>query len=128
MVRRSHLLVLISALLMGSTWVAMGEAPANDFAEEDAPRDWVILGPLPNPAKGGGVRDQPRDSLGLEHDFLTALGGEGTARFAEGDAVQLRFPDGLSTNLAARAARIKDLASGIDFAALVSGPTDHRVA
>jgi len=70
-------------------------------------RQWVVLGPFPNPFAEKGEVDGYHTN-GLFTDFLTDLGGESAATIAEGTQVTFSGSDGQPQTVRAMPATIKD--------------------
>lgn len=70
-------------------------------------RQWVALGPFPNPFAEAGEVDGYRTN-GLFTDYLAVLGGESAAAIAEGTSVMFTGADGQPQTVRAVPATIKD--------------------
>jgi CubicO group peptidase (beta-lactamase class C family) len=99
--------------------------PVHELDERAFVREWVVLGPFPNPEVDEVFADGS-SHLGYSTDLLVDLGGESKARLTEVMVVGFSSPDGAGGFVSARRVSAgRDGAVDLDEA---FGEIDHKVA
>ena len=97
------------------------EAPIHILSSDGFVRDWLILGPFPNPEDKLSSPDG-----GYQTDYLQSLGGEEKAiAFAN---TQIPFKDEKGNSQVARASRTRSASSGVFHFDTVFKRADYKVA
>ncbi len=71
------------------------DGPIHELADEGVIRDWLVVGPFPNPEVADALPDGSRH-LGFNTDYLHSLGGEGGAEILPATQVGFKDEDGFS--------------------------------
>ena len=120
-----RLLVAMTVLVVAGcwpVWTAMAEIPVFRPGDDPVIREWVVIGPFPNPTSEHRLPDGSMRT-GFGHDFLQRLGGEPGAVLAPDASVSFVHEDGDEGTIVAKQATagadgIVDLAAAFDNAEL----------
>ena len=128
-----HLILSVSLVAVGlgvfapCLWAEglFPDVPVHELNERAFMREWVVLGPFPNPEVDEVFADGSSHQ-GYSTDFLVDLGGESKARLTQTMVVAFNSPDGARGFVSARRVSAgRDGAVDLDE---VFGGVDHKVA
>ncbi len=101
------------------------DAPVNELNRRDFVRNWIILGPFPNPSTNESIEPENEKS-GFDTDYLLSIGGESAAIFTDRQKIPVTDPQDSQKNRVA-----KKIVAGndgiIDFEKLIDR-VDDKVA
>ncbi len=95
--------VVVAAMclaLAATIAAADAAAPIHRMGEDAVIREWVVIGPFPNPEAPAEADDPVRTGFAVDH--LAALGGEATAELAPGVEVETTDASGASITVRAK--------------------------